>query len=215
MSRNERPAPARKQAAQTQREKQKRRTDQRIRRTRYRLGQALIALIQENEKPFDQLTVKEVLDRAAVGRSTFYVHYRDKDDLLLNQFEEGLEMWSTVLSRRGEKSHRLAPVEEFFAHVASAKKLYRALIDSGRLQAFFDLGQGYFARGIEQRLKQLMPQRNLPPRELAARSYACAGNLLSLLKWWIDRGARESPRAMDELFHEMVWKGLQEDRVIG
>ena len=39
--------------------------------------------------------------------------------------------------------------------------------------------------------------------------HALAGNLLSLLKWWLDRGARESPKAMDELFHRIAWNGLQ------
>src|SRR5260370_17774058 len=61
-------------------EKQRRKPDQRIRRTCERLGSALVALIQE--KPIDDVTVQEVLDRASVGRSTFYLHSRDKDDLL-------------------------------------------------------------------------------------------------------------------------------------
>ena len=150
-----------------------------------------------------------MLHRAGVGRSTFYVHYRDKDDLFLSELEQGLEMWTTTLSRRQEKSNRVAPVAEFFAHVASAKTLYRALVDSGRIEAFFGLAQGYFARGIEQRIKQSTDLRNPPQHELMACSNAFAGGLLSLLRWWLDRGAKESPRAMDELFHRMVWRGLQ------
>ena len=181
--------------------------DQRIVRTRNRLGNAVIELILE--KSFDQFTVQDVLDRAKVGRSTFYVHFRDKDDLFLNELEKALEMWSTKLTKAHEKSLRIAPVEEFFAHVADAKKLYRALVDSGRIQEFFDLAQEYFARGIADRLKQLGLPRKSTEFEFAARSQACAGNLLSLLRWWIDRGTKLSPKAMDELFHGMVWKGLQ------
>lgn len=44
-------------------------TDARVRRTRDALGDALVALMQE--KPFDTITVQDVLDRAHVGRSTF------------------------------------------------------------------------------------------------------------------------------------------------
>jgi len=122
--------------------------------------------------------------------------------------EHGLEMWSNILCDRQEKSRRLVPVAEFFAHVASARKLYRSLVASGRIQVYFDLAQGYFARGIARRLRQMdlsMPDQ----RELDARSHAIAGNLLSLLKWWLDRGAREPAKDMDELFHRMVWKGLR------
>ena len=143
-----------------------------------------------------------------MGRSTFYLHYRDMDDLFLCVLEDGLEMWSTALLRKQEKSYRIAPVAEFFMHVGDAKKLYRALVDSGRIHAFFELAQGYFARGIARRLKD-MGLKNLVQSELDARSHALAGNLLSLLKWWLDRGARESPKAMDELFHRMAWNGLQ------
>ena len=191
---------------QRRNDKQRRKPDLRIRRTRSLLSNALVALMQE--KSIDKITVQEVLDRATVGRSTFYLHYRDKDDLFLCVLEDGLEMWSTALLRKQEKSYRIAPVAEFFTHVGGAKKLYRALVDSGRIHAFFELAQGYFARGIGRRLKD-MGLKNLVQSELDARSHALAGNLLSLLKWWLDRGARESPKAMDELFHRMAWNGLQ------
>jgi AcrR family transcriptional regulator len=192
--------------------KKRRKPDQRSRRTCERLGSALVGLILE--KPIDDVTVQEVLDRAAVGRSTFYVHYSDKDDLLLSQLEGFLETMSTVLSIRKEASHRVVPVAELFEHIGNQNRLYRALADSGRLHDFFDLAQGYFARGIEQRLTESkdlssLGLSKLPQRELAARASAVAGSMLSLLRWWLDRGEKESPHAMDELFHRMVWNGLQ------
>jgi AcrR family transcriptional regulator len=193
-------------ARQTKNGKQRRQPDLRVRRTRGRLSNALVALMQE--KPINKITVQEVLDRAAVGRSTFYLHYRDKDDLFLCVLEDGLEMWSTALLRKQEKSYRIAPVAEFFGHVGDAKALYRGLVDAGRIHAFFELAQGYFARSIARHLKDIGLQ-DLDQSELEARSHALAGNLLSLLKWWLDRGARESPKAMDELFHRIAWNGLQ------
>ncbi|HWC17527.1 MAG TPA: helix-turn-helix domain-containing protein, partial [Terriglobales bacterium] len=161
------------------------------------------------EKPIDQVTVQEVLDRAGVGRSTFYLHFRDKDDLFLSELEQALENWSTLLSRKQEKSPRVVPVAEVFAHIAEATKLYRALVDSGRIDAFMELAQEYFARGIEQRLKTSMRTGNAAERKLRARSHALAGSLLSLLKWWLNHGAKESAQEMDELFHGIVWNGLR------
>src|SRR5437868_13011046 len=190
-----------------QKEKQRRKPDRRIRRTCERLGSALVALIQE--RPIDDVTVQDVLDRASVGRSTFYLHFRDKDDLLLSQLEKFLETMSTALSIQKEESHRVVPVAELFAHIGSQKKLYRVLADSGRLNDFLDLAQGYFARGIERRLTESKRLLNLPQRELGPRASALAGSMLSLLQWWLDRGAKESPRAMDELFHRLVWNGLR------
>jgi AcrR family transcriptional regulator len=186
---------------------QPRKTDQRIRRTHQRLGSALVELIQE--KPMDEVTVQEVLDRAAVGRSTFYLHFRDKNDLWLSQLEQFLEIMSTLLTVRKEKSLRVVPVTEMFAHIGEQKKLYQAMVDAGALDAFYDLAQDYFARAIKQRLLESGRLGKLPKQELSVRAYALAGSLLSLLEWWIDHGAKEPPEEMDRVFHQMVWNGFR------
>lgn len=206
MSKNDPFTTAEGPGARRRNDKRPRKPDLRIRQTRGRLNDALVALMQE--KPIDKVTVQEVLDRATVGRSTFYLHYRDMDDLFLCVLEDGLEMWSSFLLRQKEKSLRVAPVEEFFGHAASARRLYRALVESGRIHVFFELAQGYFARGIARRLRN-MGMKNVVQDQLDARSNALAGNLLSLLRWWLERGTKESPKAMDELFHRMAWRGLR------
>jgi AcrR family transcriptional regulator len=161
------------------------------------------------EKPINDVTVQDVLDRAGVGRSTFYLHYRDKDDLLMSQLEMFLEAMSNALSVRKEKSNRVVPVAEMFEHIGNQNKLYRVLTDSGHLKDFFDLAEGCFARGIERRLIESGRFANLKQRELAARASALSGSLLSLLRWWLDRGEKETPKEMDEMFHRMVWMGMQ------
>ena len=181
--------------------------DARIRRTRTQLGTALLNLIME--KPVNEVKVQDILDRSGVGRSTFYVHYRDIDDLLVSQLENFVETMSNALSVRGDRSNRVAPVAELFAHIGNQNKLYRVLSDSGHLKEFFELAEGSFARGIERRLIESGKLAKLPPRELAARASALSGSLLSLLRWWLDRGEKETPQAMDEMFHRMVWTGLR------
>ena len=59
---------------------QNRKTDRRVRRTEALLRGALSALVRE--KPYDEIVVKEILHRANVGRSTFYAHFGDKNELL-------------------------------------------------------------------------------------------------------------------------------------
>ena len=183
----------------------KQKTDARVRRTRNALGDALIALMQE--KPFDTITVQDVLERAHVSRSTFYTHYSDKDDLLMSDAEEFFESLSMALSAHGDKSDRVFPVQEFFAHLAEVQPFFKALVKSGRYQENMDLARGHFARGIERRLAELPRGKSIPPNDRAAIAFAHAGALLSLLTWWLDRGMRESPAEMDELFHRIVWNG--------
>ena len=181
-------------------------TDARVRRTRDALGDALIALMQE--KAFETITVQEVLDRAHVSRSTFYTHYSDKDDLLMSDSEEFFEALSMALSAHGDKSDRVFPVKQFFNHLANVQPFYKALVKSGKFQENMELARGHFARGIERRLSELPRGKSIPANERSAIAFTHAGALLSLLAWWLDRGMREPPEQMDELFHRMVWNGL-------
>jgi len=185
----------------------KKKTDARVRRTRDALGDALVALMQE--KPFDTITVQDVLDRAKVGRSTFYSHYSDKDDLLMSDAEEFFESVAMLLSLRGDESDRVFPVREFFSHIVEAKQFVDALVSSGKFNDSMELARGLFARGIERRLSELPRGRGIPADERPAIAFAQAGALLSLLTWWIDRGMRQPPAEMDQLFHKMVWKGVE------
>ena len=180
-------------------------TDKRILRTRDTLGDALWALMQE--KSFDSITVQAVLDRAGVGRSTFYAHYRDKNDLLMSDIEEFLLAFSTELKRHGASARRLAPVKEFFTHVREAHEIYAALVFSGKVNEFQTLARGIFARSIEERLQAA--DREATAVRRAAHAHALAGSLFSLLDWWIDKGMKVEPEEMDEIFHAMAWNGLE------
>jgi AcrR family transcriptional regulator len=184
----------------------KQKTDPRVRRTRDRLGDALVGLMQE--KPFDAITVQEVLDRANVGRSTFYAHYRDKLDLFLSDLDEFLEAMATALSRGKDASDRVAPVRELLAHVAGERRLYNALAESGRMYDFLELAQAHFARGIERRLAELPRSRTLTRAHRAALAHALAGSLLSMLTWWMALDAPAPPGEMDEVYHRLVWSGV-------
>ncbi len=179
--------------------------DQRVRRTRDRLGDALVELLVQ--KPFDDITVQDVLDRAGVSRSTFYTHYRDKNDLFLTDAEEFFEGMATALSRFGDKSERIAPVQELSAHIAEVRPFYNALVESGRMHDVMELGQEHFARGIEQRLNEIPRARTIPSDRRGAIAHGLAGSLFSLLAWWVQHGMTMSPEEMDKLFHRLVWTG--------
>lgn len=180
-------------------------TDRRILRTRDALGDALVALIRE--KNFAQITVQEVLDRAGVGRATFYAHYRDKEDLFMSDVEEFFTLASSVLKRHNVNTKRLAPVRELFAHLRDVKEFYMALVASGKANDVRELGRGIFARSIDERLEAAGVK--IPPLQRSAQAHALAGSMFSLLDWWIDKGMKSDPQELDDLFHRMAWKGLE------
>ena len=152
-----------------------RETDRRILRTRDALGDALIALMRE--KHFHQITVQQVLDRARVGRSTFYAHYRDKDDLFLSDVEDFFEQCSSSLQRQDASPKRLLPVKEFFTHMRDVREFYAALVKSGKLTDVQALARGIFARSIEERL-QLAGKRAMSAEEFVRGQRGLIGSQL-------------------------------------
>jgi AcrR family transcriptional regulator len=178
--------------------------DRRVRRTRDSLGDALIELM--HERRFEEITVQHVLDRAGVSRSTFYTHYRDKNDLFLSDAEDFLEMMAGWLSRNKEQSRRVAPVREMLSHVGEWREFHGVLVTAGKMADFLLLAQGIFAKGIERRLRELSPSHTpVSKTQLAATSQMLAGAMLSLTSWWLDHGIPNTPAEMDEQFHCLVW----------
>jgi AcrR family transcriptional regulator len=159
--------------------------NRRVNRTRRTLAGALTALI--HEKPFAEITVQDVLDRAKISRSTFYAHYQDKNDLFFSDVEEMCTRMANA-----DVSPRIAPVRELVEHFAQMEQLLEALIEAGQIPEILDIMRGCFARSFERQLQD------------SAVAYALAGALVSLVVWWLDRGRKESPERIDAIFHDLV-----------
>lgn len=183
--------------------------DRRVTRTRDRLGDALVALLLE--KPFENITVQEVLDRAHISRSTFYAHYRDKNDLFLSDVDEFFQGMATLLDRSHDESTRVVPVAEFFSHVAEVREFYQRLIETGKVHDTRELGEAHFARGIEGRLARQPRGRALTTQRRALLAHGFAGALFSQLSWWLSHITELSASEMDEQFHEMVASSVASD----
>jgi AcrR family transcriptional regulator len=182
------------------------RGDRRVLRTKHALGAALTELMLE--QPFDAITVQNVLDRAGVGRATFYSHFRNKRDLFHSEHErffEGVESW---LGTTSAHTHRVAPVTEFFQHVGEVQPFIRALREAGQIDLVWEDAAEHFARMIAKRLVLLSPPLNGSAVQTTVIAKFCAGALMELLKWWLDRDVRPTPREMDAMYHDLVWRAL-------
>ena len=171
------------------------------RRTRTKVSHALVDLIQE--KRFDDITVQNLIDRAGVGRSTFYSHYRDKEDAFEHQWE-GLNR-HVADQIRWEKAglESFFPVVPFFQHLQKAQSFYRGLLRSGKVDGLFKRGVDYLSRHIEAELSQRMKSREVAV-PIPVLSHYLANEFFGLLKWWLDAGMPYTPAAMDKMFHRLV-----------
>lgn len=97
--------------------------DRRVERTQRQLSDSLMALILE--RGWDAVTVRDVCEHANIGRSTFYLHYADKESLLLGGFDE-LHQHLAELTRDAKRPFAFA--EALLEHALGNERLFRAMV---------------------------------------------------------------------------------------
>lgn len=192
---------------------QKQKTDRRIQRTKQLLRDAIVALILE--KGYDDITIQDILDRANMGRSTFYAHFRDKEDLLLSGFQVLFEAFQKEYRRTTSTGSDPAQVGRelslfFFRHAGSHRGLFKAMIGERGGKFILEHAQKFLAQFIrEHMIEELANRQNINlPVDLI--SHYIAGSYLSLLTWWLDHDLPYTAEQMDALFQQLVFPGIRE-----
>ena len=180
--------------------------DRRVRRTRKLLHDAFLELVIE--KGYEKTTIQDILDRADVGRSTFYVHYRDKEALLTASFDGMRDQLEGELAEIPATSviDVTLPAALLFEHAYRNQRVYRALC--GRQGGA--LVQRYLRRLIGDLLrKHLRPPFTQTgtgvPADVAAEFYASAA--LGLLVWWIDHDFCNGPMWLTATYRTLAAPG--------
>jgi AcrR family transcriptional regulator len=180
--------------------------DRRSRRSRRLIARALIDLMQERR--YDRITVQEIIDRADVGRSTFYGHYRDKEDVLTSEIERVVALLYEHAELDGSGERPLLPSLELFRHVGEQHQLYRAIVRGRALEVLYDAMRRTLMQGVEERL--LAASRGqVPAVPLPVVSEYVVASFLSLLRWWLESDRVSAPEEMDAMFRRLVLPGVQ------
>lgn len=181
-------------------------TDRRSQRTKRLLAEAFTSLLRE--KAYDQIGVADIIERADVGRSTFYAHYQDKEDLLVSELEGMLDQMNAQASLDGFFDPNGSPVKQMFQHVKEHQHLYKALAWSKEIESLFKKGQVYLSKNFEQLLTSSAKYKVSDKVPLPVVCNYLAGALITLLRWWLDNNLPYSPEQMDEMYHQLVMPGL-------
>ena len=179
--------------------------DRRSQRTRHLVLSAMMDLMAE--KSYDAITVQDLLDRANIGRSTFYSHYFDKEDVLTALAEQMLEMLSQQFSQR-DAGQEIFPSLELFQHAHQHQQRFRAMLRGHAREVVWDAAQASLRSTIEQRLATTFATKHPPSVPLPVLAEYLAGAFLNLLKWWLETETPYSPAQMDDMFQQLAFPGV-------
>lgn len=192
-----------------------RHTDRRVQRTRKLLRESIMALILE--EGYDAISIQDITDKANLGRATFYLHFKDKDDLLLDVIDQLMEDFFCQVPELSQVQWRLEnekSINKLFDFAADHYDLYRILIiGSGGITASRQLHKK-IAENILTCIQEDVEISNLQPLidpVFIANHYA--GSLLATIYWWLDNDLPYEVEEMATMFQKT--HKLDQDTLMG
>ena len=178
--------------------------DRRIQRTRHLLRDALFALI--TERGYEAITIQDITERANLGRTTFYLHYRDKEELLQASLKALMDDLRQEVEPRGEETcpYRSRSIHVFH-HVAQQQHLYRALLREAGSAGIGDMMRAYFADLYQRRIVEPLRLGNTLP----ARGEIIAASAAGALFWWLAHDLSPSAEEMGDLYWRLMAMGSE------
>jgi AcrR family transcriptional regulator len=174
------------------------------------LQEAHVALIVN--KGYEAMTIQDICDTANVGRSTFYTHYKSKDDLRRSSFEHLRNLLTDrqrdALATAGDtRDQRLAFSLTLFEHARDHIHLYRALSKSrggtialGTIRRILcDLVRNEVSTTVDDNSPDSIT------RDLTVQYIV--GAYMAVLTWWLEGGAKLSPQRVDAMLRKMTTEG--------
>jgi len=200
--------------------------DRRIQRTRQALHTALHELIEE--KGYDAISIEEITERANVGRATFYLHYKDKEDLLLEEFSEMANEKVQLISEipfsewlpyqedikgSSKKTRPVPPLLIVFQHIYDHSEFYFLLLKSANSGRIVERIRKVSTESIVKFVENKMQTDPIPllfevPIEFFAAFFS--GALLSTVNWWLEEDMRHSPEEVTDMFRKLFFRGARE-----
>jgi AcrR family transcriptional regulator len=182
--------------------------DRRSLRTRRIIHEALMSLLKE--KRYDAITVQNIIVRADVGRSTFYAHYQDKEDLMSSLLMHLMEVLSQMPAQQSATGlERLLPARGLFEHVQQNQHLFKSMVRGRGLELFFEKGQDFWSQKIASELQANLPVGHIPAVPVPVTAQFVAGSFVTILRWWLDNKMPYSPEEMDQMVNRLILPGVR------
>ena len=176
--------------------------DRRVIKTRRQLKKGLAALMKE--KSVNQSTVKELVEEVDINRSTFYLHFKDIQDLL-REIEENME----AQIKRAIEEHPIVSgnenafyfIEDMFRVLDEEREISKALIGPNGDMGFIHRIERIIKENSRGTLEKMFPGK----KEDLKYFYAfCLSGCLGLVKVWLNEGEEKSPEEMAQMTFSMI-----------
>ncbi len=181
------------------------RHDKRRLRTIMQLKQAVMELLLE--KGYDAISIQEITDRADLGRGTFYIYYRNKEEIVWDIVEDGFKQTTQEAIQMADGKMPQSPeyysYVNIFRHAQQNRDLYRIMLGGQGSSVLTKRVQDYLAADF---IRDNMKYGIYNNRNVSLEIYAqiLTGALFRLLIWWLESPNEYNPEQMAEFLQKCV-----------
>jgi len=185
--------------------------DRRVLHSREVLHRAMIELVLESG--YEAVTIKDIVERAGVSRSTFYVHYKSKEDLLTDGMAELRALLvahqeAALGTKAGVGERCLGFSFALFEHAQTYRDIYRVLVGERGSAIIMNRMRSLLADLVSRDLAAIVPKVEQGQIPRSALTQFVVGALMSILAWWMDRKSNISPAEVDAIFRRLTIPAL-------
>ncbi|MGE5702630.1 MAG: TetR/AcrR family transcriptional regulator [Clostridia bacterium] len=186
------------------------RMDPRVKRTREMLWNALISLLREKE--YSKISVQEIAERATLNRTTFYLHFYSKDDLLEQSFEEIMNELKKMVSMTYEEfDYRIDqphPVlVRLFEQIALHSAFYRTILTEKNMQHLIDRMKDIMTQFMKEGLERMKADKVEFAVSVDITVPYFASAYLGVIFWWLEQDMPYTPTYMARQVTQMSSRG--------
>jgi len=175
--------------------------DRRIERTKNFLRVAILDLAVENNG-INGITIKDITEQANVARSSFYVHYSDKEDLLYDALEWKFREFSDGFQKK-YNPNKPPRAYDMFEYVSQEPTFFLVMLNSVGTMKGYDLSQRLFVDSLQGYFSDL--QFSVPEEVIRLH---VTGVFFNLVNWWLKPENNQSPAVMTSYYNDLVYSGL-------
>ena len=183
--------------------------DRRVQRTRRLLHKALMSRVLE--KKYESITVQEILDHADVGRSTFYTHFQDKDELLVSGFENVKNLLKSAQAAAvilpGNSYEKIIGFSlAMFEHAYEYRAVNHALLGSSAEMVVRRQIHSALAGVIGPEVRVALQGRKHRNGPVSAELLTdfLVSTYVSVLSWWLSAKNPIPPKDINEAYRQLV-----------
>lgn len=183
--------------------------DRRTQKTRAAIYEAFSSLL--TEKSYSRITIQEIIDRANIGRSTFYSHFEAKDDLLFSMCKD---IFDHIFSNKSitERTHdfsgnTLSPrtmITHILYHIKENDRTIKGVLGSESGDIFMRYFKGYLNDQMKKFILNSLPAEvtGIPQDFLLNH---ITGSFIEMVDWWVKGNMKIKPEELADYYLAVVF----------